>query len=594
MMMFTGHLVLTLAGSTALIPQDDGALRTQSFDLRFLREQWTPGQWWLSLALPIELAEWQEDAADPYWAEMEEPETIDASSVRSELADVLPAIDGVVLEALDEEHGRLVARGNDRALSMVAAVVDALGGVVDERAEVRLYQLPPGSVERGAVMTPEAVGRLIEGGSATLLARQRTPFGVNDRIGASGAISYAASMDVEVAHGAFAFDQRIQVLGIGDRWVLNLDRSGADGQILVRCLGRRDDLIQPIREHVLEQYGRQTLELPEVVCAAWAVSGSIMSGGGLVVRAGEDGLLLQVIAPGREARGVAVHDLRELFGECMRLEPFGLPYAEPSSGREPYDDALAEDSAPWLDSALRWGLTGSWSPYTLLEEAAGIESIRTSAVELGSMLFVLDDAVSAEVTTFQREFHLETYGIQVAYGLVETQRAADVLTAEGRSRFLEGEGTQRLVVSCLEGDTASIRSGIERAYIREYAINMSQSLFPPSPTVSSVFDGIAFWCSPAARLGETLSLNFDITFHAEHDPFRTLMSPLQQPDSEGGEPWRGGYAFVDVPLELPVSRRAASRGQVSARLGEWELLTVQAVAETGSSFVAFVRVEARD
>lgn len=537
-----------------------------------------------------------------------EPESWDVPiSVDEEasLDDCLSAIEGAIaadpsaeLEDVRLFRGRIQIAGNAAAQAIAKRTMASLVALTSESVQVDVLRV---SAER----LPEGCGPILSPAETTLLFErvggigqlsQDIALGRRAILGQEKSTSFVADYDVEVAQGAMVPDPVVSIVRSGLSLGLRVDRAADDRRLVVRVWGRDGDLVAPMPSLAKIGFADAPIELPAVRSGLFVASGLIEPGGAIALShgGGKTGTVVVRISAGE--RSVSYPSETVILGEHMlgdmRKNPVYLPQASPSSGWSRNDQQLAEQTAPWTGDGI--GASG------FVDEILGLPRLAESLVPFGSRaLYVgadddrtqLRQSFAGYAATAPRH----TFQISAAYATVSADEAAALRASSDYSAFAKS-ADYRLGGAILEGDTLILVGGLESAYLQDYDVQVAQGAAIADPILGTTFEGMGFWCSPVAAANGECQAWFDLTYHAPSGATRAMSIANYHAnigDASNDHAQATGRYILDLELQLPETRRAATRALITLKAEAWRLITAQPIADTQEVLVVVAKASAQ-
>jgi len=455
------------------------------------------------------------------------------------------------------------------------------------------YVLPPLDVhqDRGAVLTAREVDDLLGACTVRGHARAIVPPGKRARLVAHRWTQALYDYDAEgpmLPDGAV--DPIVTVVASG----LELGcaaRPSARGGWLVRLWGR-DAELGPMPRTSIEAYGGAEIELPSVHGTCAEASARVEDGGGLLIGqdwTGDGFWLVRV----RSFEGDSERRVPKIVSTAgLTTRPF-LPWAprmggpEPSGGLDPWpyeppEQLLEDPKAPMV----------SYDDLLDLVAHGAFASTSTGLQELNHAVHVPEVAeqVRARIAELERQAG-DTLTCDLRFGFVPREMAGDALRGKldvaGLVSFLD----RRVLGACRAGAGIYVLGARQRNYLKDYDIEISGSAHGPDPVISSLANGISFWCRPAPLQNGSVAAWTETSWIAPTRP-SSMHAVLA---ANGVDWWRNTVPPpFTAELELPQASRLLSRSMVVLEPGVWKLLCLSDVPFTEGTFAAVLRIERPD
>ncbi|MEM9379449.1 MAG: hypothetical protein AAGB93_05810 [Planctomycetota bacterium] len=506
------------------------------------------------------------------------------------IVNAIRAEEAAELQGVTSRGGGVEIVGNDAAQRVAREAVEALRAAALDSVVVEVYRL------RDADLANEPLSVIDRGRTAALLDRidPRAAYRQSVRIGRSAGLgdqevtNFLHDHDVEVAQGAVGVDPVVSSLRTGFEVGLRVERASDGSGFLVRTWGRDGRVDPEMRTIELASLGSAPLDLPQVATSLWTSSALLEQGGAMLIDhdgGGAEALLLR-IAPGAPSPTPrSVLPLGELGIRPMVPAIPRVGTASPSGGWPRGRDEF-------MDGA---GSRRSFQPNL----AAAMDEIQAGrAVRFGSSVVfarpsAITDELRAAVEDRRASLPVRTVAVEVRYGTLPSKDATTALGADDLAS-LAATLSGRLLGSGLENDGVLLVGGTEFAYLKDHDVRIAAGSVIADPVVDAAFEGIAVWCMPmVGPEGGVLSAWLDVQVHAPTAGTRdvTTSSYRAAPgDGSKDAPAMTGAFERDLAIELPVTRRAASRTLVETESGAWTVVSTRPLSGSDETLVVLTRI----
>ena len=489
-------------------------------------------------------------------------------------------------------RGRLEVIGNDAAHAVAERTVEELTSVIDDGASIEVFRVSDGAIPAGtgSVLTAEAAGALISTLNDVAVSRGHAPFSRRTHFGREKVHSFVAGYDAEVAQGAIAAKPNISIIRSGLHVGVKIDLA-ADGRRIITRVWGRDGAHPELRTVALEKFAGAELELPSTQTSLFTSSAMLEPGGALVIdhdSGGEGALVVRVVPDADNSTEIAM-PIGEFAMTGMRIDPIFLPSASPTYGLGRSNERLALSTAPWFDQEM--------DPVQYISELLDLPKIGSVVIPIRGRAYVgarsADGARLAKgLADLASSVDIATFDLDIRYATTPTAEIPMQFGADDLRALAEAPDTRRLLGSAIEGDTMLLLGGIESAYLRDHAVQISAGAVIAEPITATIFSGICIWCSPVSHDPERASAWFDVNFLRSSGIDRTKKLASYEPaagDGEKNAPVATGAFGLDLEVELPESTGAAARTLVSMAYDEWTLIMLQPIPGEGESLVVLAR-----
>lgn len=599
------HLFLAAAAFSpmAALAQDRGAgndgaeITTSWHDLRQLAAMGTEGLRGVDMRLHVTAGQIDQLEPGAWDVPMSVDEELSLDDCLSAVERAILADPTAQLEDVRLFRGRVQIVGNASAQAIAERTLASLQALAAELVKVDVLRISPERLPEGSgpILSPEETTLLFERVGGVSQLSQDVPMGRRTILGQEMTTSYVADYDVEVAQGAMVPDPTVSIVRSGISVGMRVDRAADDKRIVVRVWGRDGDLVSPMPSISQTVFAGAPIELPAVRSGLFVASGIIEPGGAIALHhgGGKTGTVVLRIKTGK--RNASYPSETVILGEHMlgdmRRNPVYLPQANPTGGWSREDNDLASQTAPWADENI--GARG------FADEVLGLPRLSESLVPFGSRaLYVGADDERSQLRQSFADYAAtaprHTFQISAAYAAISADEAAALRASADYSAFAKS-AENRLGGAILEGDTLILVGGTEAAYLSDYDVQIAQGAAIADPIISTIFEGMGFWCSPVAAIDGSCQVWFDLTYHAPGGTNRSM--PIANYHANVGDASRDhaqatGRYKLDLEVQLRETRRVASRTLIALKADAWHLVTAQPIAGTKDVLVVVAKAAA--
>lgn len=484
--------------------------------------------------------------------------------------------DGTDLRA---EGGVLFATADEAQHKKLAAWIELCRQVYLEQVTYEMHVLP---------------GKLLSGGRGVLtrdeadaLLRTAAPhptFVASSRIGAEALLQtndstwYVRDHDVEVAQMATIPDPKLDVLVAGKAWSVATLRC-LDGRLEVQVLGQQTDLLGTPRVLPFpsrDARGKQEnglLQLPTIHYVREGGRARLGDGEAMLFGAdegGADACLLRVKRPqsialpsGADWAWVAVGDL-----VCGTMPPRSAHLRLEAAG----------DDAPWIREEERDPQPRTLEQATLIERLGNMLPADCLTHLPGGLLMIRGTDAQRKAATDMLSALAATMLKQTAVELRHGRLGAAEVAAVADGRLDVGELAGKLPASfltpCILQDGFHRIAGIQRAYLRDYEVEIASDAASQNPVIGAVFSGISISGHVLQATRGQYRLGLEVSF-AE---LVGEIEPFDLKDERFG------------PVELPHLRDIWFSVAPIIDANKWTLIYMAPLHGTNESFAVVARV----